>query len=170
MPCPGCGAEIRAHVFPALFRAPQATETGELAVAGEAGCFFHPDKRAAFTCHLCGRFLCTLCKVDFKGQNWCPGCLESNSRKRKGIDFENHRVLYDSAALAFATLPFLFFFWPSIIGAPVAIYMSIRYWKAPGSILPRTKIRFLVAVLLALGQLALMGVLIYTIARLPRPA
>jgi len=168
MPCPSCGTEVRVHAFPALFRSPPAPAVGELSVAGEAGCFYHPDKRAIVTCHLCGRFLCGLCNVEFKGQNWCPGCLEAGSRKRKGIDFENHRVLYDSVALAFATLPFLAFFWPSLIGAPVAIYVSIRYWKAPGSILPRTKIRFLVAILLALGQLALMGVLIYAMARAPR--
>jgi len=139
-------------------------------VAGEAGCFYHPDKRAIVTCHLCGRFLCGLCNVDFKQQNWCPGCLESSSRKRKGIDFENHRVLYDSVALAFATLPFLALFYPSLIGAPVALYISVRYWKAPGSILPRTKIRFPVAILLAIGQLVLMGALIYTVVHSTRRA
>jgi hypothetical protein len=170
MPCPSCGTEIRVHAFPALFRSQPAPAVGELSLAGEAGCFYHPDKRAIVTCHLCGRFLCGLCNVDFKQQNWCPGCLESSSRKRKGIDFENHRVLYDSVALAFATLPFLALFYPSLIGAPVALYISVRYWKAPGSILPRTKIRFLVAILLAIGQLVLMGALIYAIARAPRRA
>jgi hypothetical protein len=108
--------------------------------------------------------------VEFKEQNWCPGCLEASSRKRKGIDFENRRVLYDSVALAFATFPFLLLFWPCIFGAPVALYISIRYWKTPGSILPRTKIRFLVAILLAISQLVLIGALIYTIARAPRLA
>ena len=168
MPCPSCGAEVEVHVFPALFRTPPAPAIAEVSAAGEAGCFFHPEKRAIVTCHLCGRFLCGLCIVEFKGQNWCPGCLEAGSRKQKGTDFENHRVLYDSVALASATLPFLAFFWPSLIGAPAAIYVAIRYWKAPGSILPRTKIRFVVAILLALGQLALMGTLIYAIARAPR--
>ncbi|HLN02211.1 MAG TPA: hypothetical protein VK335_23180 [Bryobacteraceae bacterium] len=170
MPCPSCGTETRVHAFPALFRSQPAPAVGELSVAGEAGCFYHPDKRAIVTCHLCGRFLCGLCNVDFKQQNWCPGCLESSSRKRKGIDFENHRVLYDSVALAFATLPFLALFYPSLIGAPVALYISVRYWKAPGSILPRTKIRFLVAILLAIGQLVLMGALIYTVVHSTRRA
>ena len=168
MPCPSCGAEITVHAFPALFRTPPAPAVAELSVAGESGCFFHPDKRALVTCHLCGRFLCGLCNVEFKGQNWCPGCLEAGSRKQKGTAFENHRVLYDSVALAFATLPFLALFWPCLIGAPVAIYVAVRYWKAPSSILPRTKIRFVVAILLALGQLALMGALILAIARAPR--
>jgi len=158
MPCPSCGTEVEVRVFPALFRTSPAPAVAELSAAGEAGCFFHPEKRAIVSCHLCGRFLCGLCNVEFKGQNWCPGCLEAGS----------HRVLYDSVALAFATLPFLAFFWPSLIGAPVAIYVAIRYWKAPGSILPRTKIRFVMAILLALGQLALMGALILAIARAPR--
>ena len=168
MPCPSCGAEVTVRVFPALFERPRPAAAGEESLAGEAGCFYHPEKRAIVTCHLCGRFLCALCNVEFKSQNWCPGCLEASSRKRKGIDFESHRVLYDSVALAFATFPFLMFFWPSIIGAPMALYICVRYWKAPGSIVPRTKIRFLVAILLAIGQLVLMGALIYNLARAPR--
>ena len=168
MPCPSCGTEIKVRAFPALFAPPQAAAASEISAAGEAGCFYHPEKRAVVTCRICGRFLCSLCNVEFKGQNWCPGCLESSSRKRKGADFESHRVLYDSVALAFATIPFLLFLWPSIVGAPLALYMAVRYWKAPGSIVPRTRIRFLVAILLALGELALMGAVIYQLAHLPK--
>lgn len=168
MPCPSCGSEVMVRAFPVLFAQPRAIPASEISGAGEAGCFYHPEKRAVVTCRICGRFLCALCNVEFKGQNWCPGCLESSSRKRKGIDFENHRILYDSVALALAVFPFLMLFWPSIVGAPAALYVSIRYWKAPGSILPRTKIRFLAAILLAIGQLVLMGALIYQIARAPR--
>jgi hypothetical protein len=168
VPCPSCGAEVTVRVFPALFTGPQAQATGEASLAGEAGCFYHPEKRAVVTCHQCGRFLCALCRVEFKGQEWCPGCLETSSRKRKGVDFENHRILYDSAALAFATFPFLLFFWPSVVGAPLALYVSIRYWKAPGSILPRTKFRFLLAGVLALGELGLMGFIIYAFLHLRR--
>jgi hypothetical protein len=170
MPCPSCGAEITVRAFPALFAGPPAEATGEVSLAGEAGCFYHPEKRAAVTCHQCGRFLCALCRVEFKSQDWCPGCLEMSSRKRKGIDFENHRILYDSAALAFATLPCLMFFWPSLIGAPLALYVSIRYWKAPTSILPRTKVRFLLAIVLALGELALIGAILYAFVHVGRTA
>jgi hypothetical protein len=170
MPCPSCGAEVAVRAFPALFTGSRPAVVSEDSLAGEASCFYHPEKRASVTCHLCGRFLCAMCNVEFKARNWCPGCLESSSRKRKGIDFENHRVLYDSIALAFATFPFLALFWPCIVGAPLALYISIRYWKSPGSILPRTKIRFLLAVALAVCQLILIGALIYTIARAPRLA
>ena len=169
MPCPTCGVELTVRTFPALFAGPRAAAEGEASLAGEASCFYHPEKRAVLTCHQCGRFLCTLCRVEFKGQDWCPGCLESSSRKRKGVDFENHRILYDSAALAFATFPFLLLFWPSLVGAPLAIYVSIRYWKAPTSILPRTKIRFVLAIVLAVAQLALVGFLVYAVVNLRRP-
>ncbi len=169
-PCPSCGAEIMVRAFPALLTGPRAETTSEASLAGEAGCFYHPEKRAIVTCHQCGRFLCALCRVEFKGQEWCPGCLEASSRKRKGVDFENHRVLYDSAALAFATFPFLLFLWPSVVGAPLALYVSIRYWKAPTIILPRTKVRFLLAIVLALGQLGLMGFIIYAIFQARRLA
>lgn len=169
MPCPSCGAELIVRSFPALFASPQ-THTAEASLAGEAGCFYHPEKRAVITCHQCGRFLCALCHVEFKGKDWCPGCLEATSRKRKVVDFENHRTLYDSAALAFATFPFLLLFWPSIVGAPLALYVSIRYWNAPTSILPRTKVRFLLAILFALAELAAFGFIIYSFIRLRRPA
>jgi hypothetical protein len=34
----------------------------------------------------------------------------------------------------------------------VAIYIAIRYWKAPTSILPRTKARFVIALILGVAQ------------------
>jgi hypothetical protein len=167
-PCPSCGAELAVRAFPALFAPPRQEGSGDPLLEGEAGCFYHPLKRAFVTCHLCGRFLCGLCNVEFKGRNWCPVCLETTSRKRKETDLENHRTLYDTLALALATAPFLVFFWPAAIGAPVALYVSIRHWNSPTSILPRTKIRFMLAIFFALAEIALFGFFIYFVLHLPR--
>jgi hypothetical protein len=43
--------------------------------------------------------------------------------------------------------------WPTLLTAPAALFMSIRYWKAPTSIIPRTKIRFMVAMFFAVTQI-----------------
>ncbi|HZR47536.1 MAG TPA: hypothetical protein VFA47_12565 [Candidatus Manganitrophaceae bacterium] len=64
----------------------------------------------------------------------------------------NHRVLYDNISLSLAILPLLIF-WFTIITAPIAIYFILRHWKSPSSILPRTKVRFVLAFLLAVLQI-----------------
>ena len=73
----------------------------------------------------------------------------------------------DTIALALATFPALLI-WPAIIGAPAALYVVIRRWRAPLSILPRTRIRFYLAALFALAELVGIGLLIWAIARVPR--
>ena len=152
-PCPSCGVKLRVDVFPA------ALETGPGAVFGDtltyehgAGCFYHPGKKAVIPCSSCGRFLCALCDIDFGGQHICPACLAAGKKKGRIATLENQRTLYDSIALSMAVAPLLFF-WLTIVTAPIAIYLVIRYWKAPTSIVGRTKIRFVAAFLLALAQI-----------------
>lgn len=136
-------------VFPALFRKQAFGISGEtLLEDGEASCFYHPKKKAVIPCSACGRFLCALCDVEFNDQHLCPSCLETGKRKRKIKNLENQWTLYDSIALALAIFPMLFIF-ATILTAPMAIFMSIRYWNAPTSIIPRTKVRFIFAVIIA---------------------
>ncbi len=154
LPCPSCGTPVQALVFPAMFRElPTGTAGEKLLVADEAGCFFHPKKKAVVPCDACGRFLCALCDVDFNGRHLCPLCLESGQKKRKIKNLEKHRTIYDSIVLYMAVLP-MFTVWLTLITAPLTIVMAIRYWKAPSSILPRTKIRFIAAMGIAALQVA----------------
>ena len=147
--CPACGVVMQAAVFPAMFREPQPLTSGDtLVLEGEASCFYHPKKKAVVPCAACGRFICALCDVELNRQHLCPSCLEKGKRKRKFKNLENHRTLYDSIALSLAIVPMLFIF-PTIITAPMVIFIVIRYWKAPTSILPRTKIRFILAFMIA---------------------
>ena len=148
--CPACNARAQIDVFPAALRPPGPSSVGEaVMVDGEASCFYHPTKKAILPCESCGRFLCAICDVELNGQHLCPGCLESGKKKGKLKQLENKRTLYDNMALAVAGLPILLV-WPSLIGAPIAIYLSIRYWKAPTSVIPRTKWRFVLAIIIAL--------------------
>lgn len=152
--CPGCGVPVKAHIFPALYRRIETVKTGEgLLTDNEAGCFFHPAKKAVIPCEICGRFLCSLCDIEFNDQHVCPSCLEAGKKKRKIRNLENNRALYDNIALSLSVIPLLFI-WPTIITAPASIYFSIRHWKSPSSIIPRTKVRFILAGFFSIMQIA----------------
>lgn len=151
--CARCRAPVSALVFPAFFPKSSPIAGGTALIEdGEASCFYHATKRAVIPCDHCGRFLCSLCQVEFLGQNWCPGCIET--RREKGLlsALDPRRPLHDNMALSVAVLPAMLI-WPSIFTGPMALYMSIRNWRKPSSILPRTKIRFWFAALLALLQI-----------------
>src|SRR5215210_4409047 len=161
-PCPACGTPLRVEVFPALFRKIERGGAGEALVeGGEASCFYHPQKRAAVACESCGRFLCELCDLHLDNRHLCPNCLASGQKKGRLRNLERERVLYDNIAVSLAVLPLLM--WPfTLVTAPGALYVAIRYWNAPTSILPRrTKLKFVIAILLALAQIVGWIVLIY---------
>jgi hypothetical protein len=148
-------------LFPALFRPAAKIDSQSLLTAeGEATCFEHANKRAIAVCNQCGRFLCALCEVEVAGQIWCPSCLIPANAAGPIQALEKRRTLYDSIALALATLPALLLFYPSIFTAPVIVYLAIRYWKKPSSIIPRSKWRFVTALLVAIMELGIVAFLI----------
>lgn len=144
--CPGCGQEVRALVFPAIRHERSGESPAALEGESEASCYYHPQSRAAQVCQDCGRFLCHLCDLDVDGRHTCPRCFN------KTEVLETSRPMYDTMALALATLPALLF-WPAFLGAPWALTMVIRRWNAPSSVAPRTKIRFILAALFALAEI-----------------
>ena len=155
-PCPGCASALQVEVFPALFRSIQTGRSGEaVVVETESSCFYHPQKKAVLHCEGCGRFLCALCDCELHGKHYCPQCLETGKKKGKIKSIENERTLYDSIALGLAVVPML----PPIIyvtflTAPIALYVAIRYWKAPRSIVHRTRVRLVLAIIFASLQIA----------------
>jgi hypothetical protein len=86
------------------------------------------------------------------GQHLCPGCLETGRSKGKIKSLENQRTLYDSIAVALAFYSLLVFY-VTIFTAPAALYVAIRHWNSPRSIVHRTKIRFVLAIGMAALQL-----------------
>lgn len=152
--CPSCKERIYAAVFPALFRPPEKGQAGEAVLTNEeASCYYHPDKKASIACEACGRFLCALCDVSLAGQHLCTACVETGKRKGHLPKIHPNHVLYDEIALSLALLPLLV--WPfTLITAPAAVWMCFRHWKTPLSIVPRTKIRFWLALLFATLQIA----------------
>jgi hypothetical protein len=154
-------------VFPALTRRPSLRKPEPVkGDASEANCFYHASNRAVCPCDECGRFLCGLCELDLDRRKLCPACLDAGVRGRKNQILETHRKLYDSIALALATYPALMF-WPIVVSAPATIYYCVRYWKAPGSMLPRTKFRFYLAIFLAVSQIAFVIFMIVEFSQMP---
>jgi len=152
-PCPGCSEPLQVRVYPAFFRPITVTSGESLLVQGESGCFYHPEKKAVLPCDSCGRFLCALCDVEFNSQHLCPACMQAGNKKGKIRNLQNHRTRYDNIALALAIFPLLIFYF-TFITAPGAIFVAIRYWNAPGGIIPRSqKLRFVIAIILASLQI-----------------
>jgi hypothetical protein len=168
-PCPNCLERVRVFAFPALRRAESVVAAAPTIESGEASCFYHPAKQALVACDSCGRFLCALCDIEMGQSHRCPACLESAKRKGKLDVVQTRRVLYDGLALTVATVPIIF--WPlTVVTAPAALYLVVRHWRQPGSILPRTKIRFVLAAFIAFAQICGWGLLVYYVVSRARSA
>src|SRR5262249_31750627 len=99
---------------------------------------------------------------ELHGEHFCPACLEAGQKKGKIKKLENERTLYDSIALSLAIVPILFFYL-TIITAPAALYFAIRYWKAPRSIVHRTRVRLVLAIIFASLQIVGWGLGLFAI-------
>jgi hypothetical protein len=164
--CPGCRLRVEVVAFPAIERTRTGPLPEALAADTEASCFYHPESRARVPCDQCGRFLCGLCELEIDGRHLCPVCFQTGVASNQLEVAETSRTMWDSIALATATFPVLLF-WPAFIGAPAALFLVIRRWNAPSSILPRTRIRFYLAALFALAEISGIVFLIWAILRLP---
>jgi len=152
--CPQCGKRVAAYLFPALLRpAAAAPVTGTTVIGSESSCFYHANKRASVACEVCGRFLCNLCDVEVEGTHRCARCIESDTKEKKKSPRAGQRyVYYDSIALGIA-LGGLVFYVLSIVLAPLSLYFVIRHWNSPRSVIPRSRWRFVLAAILAVGEL-----------------
>ncbi|HLW75722.1 MAG TPA: hypothetical protein VKS01_02035 [Bryobacteraceae bacterium] len=162
--CRGCGQTVAAAVFPAIDRTRAGAQPEAVQADTEASCFYHPSSRAAIPCEQCGRFLCNLCDIEIDGRHLCPRCFETGVSSNQLKHVETSRTMYDSIALALATWPILLF-WPAIVSAPASLFVVVRRWRAPSSIVPRTRVRYYLAALLALAEIAGVVFLIYAIVR-----
>ncbi|MGD9158289.1 MAG: hypothetical protein PVG39_07785 [Desulfobacteraceae bacterium] len=153
-PCPICSTLIRADVFPAVNKKFTGEASGELLLMDdESSCFYHPNKQAVSACSQCGRFLCSLCDVDFNDQHMCISCIESGKKKGKISNLEDRRVRYDNATLGLAVLPLLI--WPfTLLTAPLAVFLVFLYWNKPSGIIRKSRIRMVIAFILAGLQIA----------------
>ena len=158
--CSSCGTDVNAEVFPALLKGQAPADKGEtIVIDDESSCFFHPKKKAAIVCEGCGRFLCSLCDIEFKGRHLCSTCIESGAKKGKDGEMRKDMTYYDEIALTLAIFP-LILFYITVITAPIALYIAIRHWNTPLSAIPRSKARFVIAIIFAGLELTGWGILL----------
>ncbi len=162
--CPRCRARVDVTVFPAMIRPSVGALPQPIQMETEASCFYHPQNRAASPCEECGRFLCQLCEIPLGTKTVCPTCFASGARENKIHDLDHKRTMYDSIALLLSTIPGLAI-WPALFAAPAALYLVIRYWRAPSSVVPRTRVRYYLAALFAVAELVGVGFVIYGVVK-----
>ena len=151
--CGGCRKKFQAWVFPAILRPPDTHTAGSaLLQAEDASCFYHAGKKAEAVCESCGVFLCGLCDIPMNDRHLCVRCIEKGHSKGKMQNLQTQRILYDDMALGLTILPMLLV-WATILTAPIALFLAIWHWKSPSSIVPRTKIRLILAILFSLIQI-----------------
>ena len=165
--CTECGARNRVRVFPALF-SPRPAVVTQAALEGEATCFDHPSKRAVSACLQCGRFVCQLCAVEFSDGVWCPSCVAAGAGKARAARAETSRTLYDSMALAIP-LCGLVLYPLMVVAAPAGLVLTAMKWSQPLGLVRRSRWRFVAAILLSLGELALCAAAVWLIVRVPAP-
>ena len=162
--CPRCRAPFAVRVFPAMFRAGEGAAAAPVVSGEESSCFYHPEKIAAHVCSHCGRFLCTLCDVELRQQHVCPACLLKGKDDAVTIQTQTSHVLYDTICLWVSVLPVLI--WPfTIVSAPIACFLVLRYYREPLGPLPRWRWRYWMAGSLAILQMAGWTALIVTLVR-----
>lgn len=150
LPCRGCSRELMLDLFPAAQRS-LGTASGAL-VDGSAACFFHDEKPAQSACDGCGRFVCALCDIPVGHQHLCPECLQARNRGAGAQTLANRRVTWDRAALMIAVLPILMWIF-TIVTAPLVLFLVVRFWRAPNSLVSNPYPRFIIAAVLAVAQL-----------------
>lgn len=143
--CRRCNSRIEVSIFPAVARAAE-NHAHQVVVAEEASCYFHLDRVADFACSRCGRFLCPLCRIPWVGEDICPLCLETASTGAEGDKLASSRFHFDGLALLLSTapLPTIFF---SMFTAPVALGFALFTFRKNCSIVSRSKVRFILAIL-----------------------
>jgi DNA-directed RNA polymerase subunit RPC12/RpoP len=147
--CPACDSKILIEIFPAFFRASRPGQTGEVILEeGVASCFYHDQKKATVHCDACGRFLCALCDCEFNGQHFCPGCLEAGKKRKTISGLDDSRVLHRRQALILAFVPFF-------VTGIAAIFVALRHWKTPDSLVSPS--RWTMPVALTAGILQTIG-------------
>lgn len=151
--CPSCALKLKLHTFPALFRPLPAGLRGATALTeGEATCFHHEQKRAVTACDECGKFLCQLCDVPVGEQHFCPQCVEAGMTRGRLKQLERGRPRHDLVMLSITVLSLLFWVIPLL---PLAVLViGCWKWKAPRSLVHRTRLRMVIAMVIAALELA----------------
>jgi hypothetical protein len=164
--CPTCHSQVEAYIFPQFHQDPASRCEIRLAQEHEAVCYFHSRYRAKNPCDNCGRFLCEICAIQVGNRQLCPECLSQLRKQRNETGLVHYAALFDNVSLFLVTAPVLtlFFWFLTIFSAPVSLFLSFYYWPRQWNLLPRSRARFVLAILLSLLLIAFWAFVIYYVA------
>lgn len=160
--CSNCNTQQYTVLYPAIFHEAEKGENAEMLVVDEhATCFFHAKKVANVACDECGIFLCALCDLEVDNKHYCPKCFK-NSKEKIGT-LQGRTFLFDDFMLALAIVPIIFLYF-TVLTAPATIIGSIYFWNKVKTPYPRSKWRFILAIIIAtieiIGWIALLIALV----------
>lgn len=154
--CPSCRRPVSIGIFPALLEGAEAkppTLPADPPAEGEAACFYSPNRRATKECSHCGVLISDMWAAQWGSDTVCLKCLEHLRQQGKDERFQGSRVLWDNIALFLALLPFsVVFWWAVFLSAPASLFIGLRHWNSPRSLVPRGRARLAIAIVLALLQ------------------
>ncbi len=162
--CPTCRRINEVAVFPAMRKVTKGPPPLELdpPAEGEAVCFYSPARRATGACSHCGVLISNAWAAQWGNETVCLKCLE-HLRDNRDERFQSKRTLWDNIALLAAVLPFTFIFWfIVVISAPASVFLAIWHWNSPRSMVPRSRLRLILALTLGLAQI---GAMMFGIAK-----
>jgi hypothetical protein len=164
--CPACHSQVEAYIFPEFYREPGSRPAIRLAESRQAVCYFHSQYRAMSPCDNCGRFLCEICAISVGSRQLCAECLSKLRKQRDEDGLVQYAALFDNVALFLVTAPvIIFFFWfLTILSAPVSLFLSFYYWSRQWNLLPRSRFRYGLAILFSLLLIGLWAFVLYYIA------
>lgn len=151
-PCPACSEPVQVDAYPAILAGPVVGRRGEtILTEGQASCFHHAQKKATAACDRCGRFLCALCATELGQRQLCLDCykqeLSGMAEQDAGANSVRQFTRYDNMALTLSLIPLYG------LTALAGIFIAIGFWGRRTSVLPRSRIRGVLAIILSAGQL-----------------
>lgn len=164
--CPACHSRVEAYIFPEFQKATSARSEIHLAQEHEAVCYFHSRYRAKNHCDNCGRFLCEICAINVGKRELCAECLSQLRKQRNETGLVQYAALFDNVSLFLVTAPVItiFFWFLTIFSAPVSLFLSCYYWPRQWNLLPRSRFRFVLAILFSLILIGFWIFVIYYLA------
>jgi hypothetical protein len=162
--CPACARRTRSILLPSLYKAavsPTPPKPPEPPGEGETACFYDPARKATQACDHCGVFVSDAWAAKWGTQTVCLKCLDQLRSKTKDQRYEGSRTLWDNVALGSAVGPYVIALMLSLtffglflaviplmftlVAAPIAIFVALRFWSAPRSLVPRGPLRLILA-------------------------
>ena len=159
--CPGCRRHSRVLVFPAIHGTSPPARDETIPEEGAVVCFYNPNRVATDECFHCGVLMSRPWAAVWGLKTVCLKCLEHLRTQGRDRQFQGTLVLWDTIALRVALLPVtIIFWWAVFVSAPAALFLAIRHWNSPRSMVSPGRWKLGLAATLASLQILVVAALL----------